>query len=69
MEYGEINCPLCGWEAPPFEGKYYTVNKKKYPVFLNEHKYYNGSFDMHDWDERHCCPKCKKEFEFSNGSV
>ena len=67
--FSDYNCPICNWEPPAFEGKYYKVNGKKYPIFHNEHKYYNGNFDMHDWDETHCCKVCKKEFIFTNGAV
>lgn len=67
--YSLYDCPTCGWEPPAFEGKYYHRNGKKYPVFGNAHQYFNGSFDMNDWDETHYCSNCKKEFTFTNGSV
>lgn len=65
----DMNCPKCRFEAPECDGSYYIVEGKKYPVYSNESKYYNGSYDMHDWDETHCCPECKIEFTFSNGAV
>ena len=67
--YNDTCCPKCGWEPPSFDGRYYTVKGKEYPIFSGVRRYYNGHFDMNDWDETHCCPKYKKEYTFGNGAV
>lgn len=63
-------CPTCGSE-PPDPGEIYLATKSKieYPQYFNNRKYYNGSYDMHDWEELHYCKKCKKEYWFHNGAV
>lgn len=69
MEASQYNCPTCNFEPPETDGTFYKVGNKKYPIYNNTRKYYNGWNDMHDWDETHFCPNCKKEFTFSNGAV
>lgn len=68
-KYPNYCCQDCGEESQEFGGEYETINGKKYPIFTNERKYYNGTYDMHDWDETHYCKNCKKEYTFSTGAV
>ena len=60
-------CPDCGWADNSGDDNKYIVNKKEYPIITNYHPAC-GEYSGYDWDETHCCPFCKKEFEYGNSS-
>lgn len=59
-------CPYCGEKLLWMEDEY-EVDGKVYPQLFNE--YLSGTPDgtIHDYDEVHCCTKCKKESYFRDG--
>lgn len=66
-EENPYGCPKCGKDAPEFNGDYYEVDGKEYPIFQNEEKYFDGWYNMHDWEEVHHC--CGEEYVIFNGAV
>lgn len=60
----EYKCPDCLTRPP--EDSYFEL-EEVYPKFFNENRSSNMDGANHDWDELHCCKKCKTLFYFSNG--
>lgn len=58
-------CPHCKNELSDLEA--YLVDNKLYPQYFNRVKGFNGHNDTDDWDELHCCDKCKRESYMRNG--
>lgn len=59
-------CPKCGSVNNNEDS--YQVKKEIYPKLFNERKGYNLDGNYHDWDELHCCKKCKTKYWFINGA-
>lgn len=64
-------CPICGYYPDATltedDDKKYEVDGEIYPQFYNEHLSSDMDGTIHDWDEVHCCPKCKTKYQFRNG--
>lgn len=60
----DYKCPKCGEDPQDVP---YEVEDKEYPKCYNTTKGYNGFVDCHEWDELHCCEKCKTYFWFRTG--
>ena len=59
-------CPVCGEKLLWDEGEY-EVDGKTYPQYYNEYLSSTPDGTIHDWDEVHCCKKCKAESWFDDG--
>lgn len=59
------NCPHCGASYP--EEDVYNIDGEIYPQCYNEYLSSDMDGTIHDWDEVHCCPKCKTKYKFRNG--
>ena len=66
-EHFDFHCPYCGEKLPWMEEDGYTVDGKEYPQAFNEYLCSTPDGTVHDYDEVHCCPKCKKESYFRDG--
>ena len=62
---GGYRCPNCG-RLYNMESLY-NVNGIEYPQYYNEYLSSDMDGTIHDWDEVHCCIKCKTIFQFRNG--
>lgn len=62
----DFRCPNCGEEPPEYDDLY-EVDGHQYPELYNEYLLSTDDGTIHDWDEVHCCPKCKTKFWFRNG--
>lgn len=60
-------CPYCGEKLPWMEEEGYEVDGNGYPQAFNEYLCGTPDGTIHDYDEVHCCPKCKKESYFRDG--
>ena len=63
----DYRCPNCGTEPPEVYDELYVVGGKQWPECYNEYLFSTDDGTTHDWDEVHCCPKCKTKFWFRNG--
>lgn len=65
----DYRCPNCGSypEAVTEDDETYEVDGEEYPQFYNEYLHSDMDGTIHDWDEVHCCPKCKTKYQFRNG--
>ena len=62
---GGYRCPNCG-RLHNMESVY-EVDGIEYPQYYNEYLSSDMDGTIHDWDEVHCCIKCKTIFQFRNG--
>lgn len=67
-EHFEYHCPYCS-EKLPWMDDAYEVDGKAYPQLFNEYLSSTPDGTIHDFDEVHCCPKCKKESYFRDGCL
>lgn len=59
-------CPNCGQDHDDSEE--YKIDGVTYPKCFNESKGSTIDGNYWDWDELHCCEKCKTLFWFQNGA-
>lgn len=62
----EYSCPNCGEMNDDEDG--YEINGETYPKWFNESKGSTLDGNYWDWDEVHCCKKCKTKYWFRNGA-
>lgn len=60
-------CPKCGTNYPEDIEEGYEIDGENYPQMYNEYLSATEDGTIHDWDEVHCCPKCKTKYVFRNG--
>ena len=63
IETKNYKCPKCGTSTNDDE---YIVDDKTYPLYYNEFLMSDMDGTIHDWEEVHCCPKCKTVYKFRN---
>lgn len=63
------SCPNCDNTEDNYDLSVgYFIGLDNYPKMFNERKgsTYDGNY--WDWDELHCCTKCKRKYWFRNGA-
>ena len=63
-----MNCPKCNYDMLGIYDEVLNGKKSKYCKITNMHTCFYGDYIGYDWNVECVCPKCKTEFEFSDGS-